>query len=782
MIFKIKPIIYIITTLAQKVTKGKIVEIQFDASQYKLDQSFHKAPFTYSIKREKDGYEEEITLRNKIKYSIIKDSLAIVSFITDKNALIQNEIKVLRTKDVFTTITVENSQPRYFDYKDTQGQAITGRYNKKDSTFVITSEIQNDTIARVEQKMYLTKNKENKSIYTAYLKNGRYIVANEIENSIKEYNEDHILESSKSIDGENKNDSTYDQEGKMSTSSYVNNGIRYNDVYEEGKLSQRSYTTIDGDYIEYFKQGKLHKVEQTYYNDDGILYLKEYDDKWKVKKDTKKLNSNNEIITITERDVLRRLIDLNPNNKLDWDLSEPNLNRLDGITIYSKQDNDKSERVRELIIAKEGIDILPREIKHLKYLYFLGLSHNNLKSIPEEVGELKELTTLYLENNQLMALPNSLKNLDNLYRLILSNNQFKEIPEFIFELKDNRFSELEIDHNQISTIPTSIKKMERLGNIDLANNNFTSIPKVLFQLPNLTRLKMSNNRITSIPKEIQKLKKLKILSLDSNEINNFPVEIGLLKNIETIDLSNNNITALPEKITTLEHLNYLNLDDNKIEELPKNIDKLQKLESLDISDNNLRSIPENLSKLSALNYLNFSYNNITTLPATISNLKNLKELRLYGNYLMHLSTKICDMVYNDAMEEFLIGDTVICTDEAALYTSYDAAVENKIMYLFNDYKPTIEEAEKAEIATIKTIIGDLNNDGLTDGLLYFTLNNDTPPQTAIYISYDGQIEVIGGFEPDFTFDITKIENNVVYLIKEGKTEEYILDNRSLVVK
>jgi len=38
---------------------------------------------------------------------------------------------------------------------------------------------------------------------------------------------------------------------------------------------------------------------------------------------------------------------------------------------------------------------------------------------------------------------------------------------------------------------------------------------------------------------------------------------------------------------------------------------------------------------------------------------------------------------------------------------------------------------------VKTIIGNLNNNELSDGLLYFTLNNNTPPQATIYTSYHG---------------------------------------------
>jgi len=458
-------------------------------------------------------------------------------------------------------------------------------------------------------------------------------------------------------------------------------------------------------------------------------------------------------IKITERDVLKKILLLNPNNKLNWDLSEPNLNRLDGVSIYGNWGDGRDGRIKNLILQNDGITVLPKEIKHLKYLNFLGLSNNSLKVLPEEVGKLKNLETLYLEDNELTSLPNSLKNLEKLYRVNLSKNKFTEIPKVLFELKDRRFSDLDMAKNLISVIPKSIKKIQRFDEIDLSYNKFVSVPKVLFELPNIKRLNMENNQITTIPKDIKKLTKLTSLNLSSNKITNFPKEI-----------------------TILEKLEYVDLHSNVIEVLPEEIYKLTKLRSLYLYSNRLKRIPEGVSKLSNLEYLDISHNEITILPTSISSLNKLSEFNFYGNHIIYVSTDICDMEYKSNIEEFgKDEESLKCTDDPSIYGSYQGIVKKEILDLFNAYKPTIEEAENTTVETVKVIVGDLDDDDVPDGLLYFTLNNtNKSSKAAVYNTYEGSVSVIGGFEPDFNFDIVKIEDSIVYLSISGKIKKYVV--------
>lgn len=67
---------------------------------------------------------------------------------------------------------------------------------------------------------------------------------------------------------------------------------------------------------------------------------------------------------------------------------------------------------------------LPAEVRHLKNLRVLDLSHNNFTGVPAEVGQLRELQVLDLSYNNLTGLPYELGNLVHLEVLDLRGNAY----------------------------------------------------------------------------------------------------------------------------------------------------------------------------------------------------------------------------------------------------------------------------------------------------------------------------------------------------------------------
>lgn len=69
---------------------------------------------------------------------------------------------------------------------------------------------------------------------------------------------------------------------------------------------------------------------------------------------------------------------------------------------------------------------LQAEVRHLKNLKTLDLSHNAFTGVPAEVGQLSMLETLDLSYNNLTGLPYELGNLKNLKVLNLAGNAYSQ--------------------------------------------------------------------------------------------------------------------------------------------------------------------------------------------------------------------------------------------------------------------------------------------------------------------------------------------------------------------
>ncbi len=165
------------------------------------------------------------------------------------------------------------------------------------------------------------------------------------------------------------------------------------------------------------------------------------------------------------------------NNKLDnlligylnWDLSAPNMNDWEGVSM-------KNNRVTSLFTTLSiRIYELPASVGKLSELSFLSIGSFALREIPKEIGNLKKLNTLDLSFNILTELPKEISGLTALRFLNLTRNKLESIPQEINELKT--LNVLRLDDNNIETLPRQLGELVDLITLKLDKNPITVIPK-----------------------------------------------------------------------------------------------------------------------------------------------------------------------------------------------------------------------------------------------------------------------------------------------------------------
>ncbi|WP_067139002.1 hypothetical protein [Oceanivirga salmonicida] len=91
--------------------------------------------------------------------------------------------------------------------------------------------------------------------------------------------------------------------------------------------------------------------------------------------------------------------------------------------------------------------------------------------------------------------------------------------------------------------------------------------------------------------------------------------------------------------------------------------------------------------------------------------------------------------------------------------------------LFDQYAPKIKKINDAEIGSTEIFVGDLNNDGLDDAIVFFVLNPAgggnliVSTEMAVYLNKGNKMKVVAGYSPKTIFSPTEIKNNKIHIIE-----------------
>ncbi len=141
------------------------------------------------------------------------------------------------------------------------------------------------------------------------------------------------------------------------------------------------------------------------------------------------------------------------------------------------------QNFKNLLLAKNGLIDLPKNLISMKDLVKLDLSNNSITQIPKEIFELPLLKNLNLSQNRIEYLP--------------------DVDEWSKSLKF-----LYLKSNKLDSVPESIGKSE-LEDLDLSNNNLNEIQECICSIKNLSNLDISgNHEIIVLPPALAKLKRL----------------------------------------------------------------------------------------------------------------------------------------------------------------------------------------------------------------------------------------------------------------------------------
>ncbi|KAL6888495.1 hypothetical protein ACP4OV_009521 [Aristida adscensionis] len=243
-------------------------------------------------------------------------------------------------------------------------------------------------------------------------------------------------------------------------------------------------------------------------------------------------------------------------------------------------------------------------ISNLKFIRFLGLSHNyftNITNTLQILSRSRTLSTLMLGGNfkyETMPDYDAFHGFENLMCLAIHDSSlYGNLPIWLSKLK--KLQALLLGNNQLSgPIPPWINSFNFLFYLDISNNSLTGdLPTALMEMPMLKSthsfptilklpvylapllqyrvttgipkiLNLGNNKFTGvIPPKIGQLKGLLSLNLSFNKLyGEIPQSVGTLTNLQVLDLSYNNLTgAIPSALERLHFLSEFNISNNNLE-------------------------------------------------------------------------------------------------------------------------------------------------------------------------------------------------------------------------
>ena len=199
--------------------------------------------------------------------------------------------------------------------------------------------------------------------------------------------------------------------------------------------------------------------------------------------------------------------------------------------------------MQALKLRGNPVQKIPKEMKDLTNLVYLGLPECGLSEVPDNVWKMKKLQYLHLAGNELKELPSEIADLKELTELVLDQNQLEALPEQIGMLE--KLEVLSASCNGIGDLPDSMKNCTELKELYLTGNRLGEIPDWIGSLVNLEVLAADGNEIRSLPGSMSSLDDMKTLSAAFNRIGQFPGCISGMDSLETLYLTANDIKELP---------------------------------------------------------------------------------------------------------------------------------------------------------------------------------------------------------------------------------------------
>ena len=164
-------------------------------------------------------------------------------------------------------------------------------------------------------------------------------------------------------------------------------------------------------------------------------------------------------------------------------------------------------------------------LKRIKWVEKLRLAHNSFAILPPQMGNfMKYVTFLDLERNVLKTIPRCLLELPAIEELYLAHNCLEEIPD-VHEWATS-LALLDLSHNQLQNLPQYCEA-PKLKILNLGHNKFRRVPQCVCSFTSLQRLEVNHNPdILNLPVEMGRLTNLVFLNLDGlNDINDPPKAI-----------------------------------------------------------------------------------------------------------------------------------------------------------------------------------------------------------------------------------------------------------------
>jgi Leucine-rich repeat (LRR) protein len=319
-------------------------------------------------------------------------------------------------------------------------------------------------------------------------------------------------------------------------------------------------------------------------------------------------------------------------------LSSPGHKNLSGLAIITC--------LRDLEISYNKLRFLP-DLRALRFLKRINLSHNILEALPEELCEVQTLVKLEAGDNRIRALPASVSKLTALSVLSLKNNSLESIPNEICRCFALKY--LSLNSNKLSEVPRKITSLSHLSRLTIAANNISCLPVDMDRMNSLTHLEVSHNPLKALPPSLGALyEHLKVLLVqDCFELQDPPPTILSAGHEQIVNylrkvwrglctmrlvltgLSMGSLVCLPH--FDLANLVEIRIDKNEIKYIPDIVCNFKQLVSLRFRENFVSIIPAETSKLTQLQELDMSKNKFRSMPHAVLQMTHLVRLRCGEN-------------------------------------------------------------------------------------------------------------------------------------------------------